>query len=290
MELRNGRGTDEATHPPADVVYVCVDATRSNTLQTELEMAKRINARQALAMATVGHDLRQHLQTILLALDLVRPGVATSEHLQWLAIAREQAGLLAQGLEGLALAANMPAYAIQHERSSFLIATLLERIERKWSPVASAKKLQLRIDRTQESVRSNADLLFAVLDNLVGNAIKHTPRGSVGVYLGLEKSTLLVSIQDTGPGIDAEDLEAIFVPHWRGSADPSGMGLGLTIVQSSASLLDHPISVNSRLGRGTCFTVRVPLAMATLETAPRERRTDRRPIASARSRQLRADG
>ena len=280
---------DEATHPPADVVYARVDGTRSNTLQTELEMARRINARQSLAMATAGHDLRQHLQTILLALDLVRPGVAASEPLQWLATAREQAGLLAQGLERLALAANIPACGVQHEKSSFAIATLLDRIERKWLPAARVKKLQLRIDRSLQNVRSNADLLFTVLDNLVGNAVKHTLRGSVGVYLGLEKNALLVSIQDTGPGIDSENLEAIFVPYWRGSQDPSGLGLGLTIVQSSASLLDHPISVNSRLGHGTCFTVRVPLATAVLETSPRGRRVGRPPIESARTLQLRAD-
>jgi len=246
----------------SEVVYVCMDEVRFNQLTAALDALRRVNARQSLAMATAGHDLRQHLQTIVLALDLLRRSLVDNQHLDWLATAQEQASDLTFGLEALAREANICAYTDQHERSSFPIATLLARIERKWLPVAQARDLQLRIDRSAARVRSNPDLLFAVIDNLVSNAIKHTDRGSVAVYLSLEGNALLVSIEDTGPGIDSENLEAIFKPHWRGTDNHVGMGLGLAIVQSTASLLDHQISVNSLVGRGTCFTVHVPLAAA----------------------------
>jgi signal transduction histidine kinase len=266
-EVMNVGTMDESMRGNRDVVYVCVDEVRFNRLTADLEASRRVNAYQSLAMATAGHDLRQHLQNIVMALDLIRLGLIDEKHLEWLAMAQAQAACLTSALEALAREANIHAYTAQHKRSSFPIAALLTRIASKWLPVANARSLRLKIDHSAVRVRSNPDLLFAVVDNLVNNAIKHTVRGSVGVYLSLEGNTLLVSIQDTGPGIGSEHMKAIFQPHWRGTDSHVGMGLGLAIVQNSASILDHQISVNSLVGRGTCFTVRVPIAAATLENA-----------------------
>jgi signal transduction histidine kinase len=249
----------------SEVVYVCVDEARYNQLLTDLEASRRINARQSLAMATAGHDLRQHLQNVLLVLDLVRRAPTRRRDSEWLATAEEQVACITRGLEGLAREANVRAWNVEPERSSFPIAPLLARIERKWSVAADARKLRLTIDRSDARVRSNAAMLFAVIDNLVGNAIRHTSRGGVDVDLCTEGSELLVSIQDTGPGIGSENMEVIFEPYWRGPDSDVGMGLGLAIVRTTATLLNHPISVSSLVGRGTCFTVHVPLATATVE-------------------------
>ena len=244
---------------------VCPD--EFNRLICELEASRRVNAYQSLAMATAGHDLRQHLQNIVIALELIRPALVDKEQRSWLAMAQAQAACVTSALESLAREANIHAWAAQHKRSSFPIAALLTRIARKWLPVADARSLHFRMDQSAVCVRSNADLLFAVIDNLVSNAIKHTVRGSVGVYLALERNTLLVSVQDTGPGIDSKKMEAIFRPYQRGQDSGPGMGLGLAIVQNSALILDHEISVNSLVGRGTCFTVHVPVAAPTLSQA-----------------------
>jgi signal transduction histidine kinase len=266
-EVMNVGASDASMRANREVSYVCVDELRFNRLTADLEASRRVNAYQSLAMATAGHDLRQHVQTILLALDLVRPGLIDEKYLEWLTTAQEQAACLTSALEGLAREANIHAYTAQHKRSSFPIAALLTRIESKWLSVANARNLRLKIDQSAVRVRSNPDLLFVVIDNLVNNAIKHTLRGSVGVYLSVERNTLLVSIQDTGPGIGSENMKAIFQPYWQGTDSRVGMGLGLAIVQNSASILDHQISVNSLVGRGTCFTVHVPVAAATLESA-----------------------
>jgi signal transduction histidine kinase len=269
VELADVKASDEGTRTSSEVTYVCVDEVRFNRLTADLDAARRMNTRQSLAMATAGHDLRQHLQNIVLALDLIRCTLVDPKSLEWLSTAQEQAGCLIRGLEGLAREANIHAYQVQHERSSFPIAKLLTRIARKWLPAANAKNLQLKIDQSPARVRSNPDLLFAVIDNLVSNAIKHTGRGSVGIYLCVERNALLVSIQDTGPGLSPENMEAVFQPRWHGTGNHAGMGLGLAIVQSTASLLDHQITLNSHVGRGTCFTVHVPLAAAMLEGASR---------------------
>lgn len=264
------QGSDLKAHDRSDVVYVCVDEVRFNKLTSDLDAARRVSARQALTMATMGHDLRQNVQTILLSLDLVKCGVRSEEHLGWLAVACEQAQTLVGGLEELAIEANMGAYATRNERSSFSIAEVLLRVERKWRPAASAKALHLRFDRSTAQVRSNVDLLTTVVDNLVSNAVNHTERGSVGIYVTAQEKVLLVSVQDTGPGISSADMESIFDPYCKGAPGSQGMGLGLAIVQSTASLLDHRISVNSRIGRGSCFTVHVPLAPIALSRGCRQ--------------------
>lgn len=259
-------GSDLSTQIGADVVYVCVDEDRFNQLTADLDAARRVSARQALAMATVGHDLRQNVQTILLSLDLVKCGVPDEEHLAWLSIACDQAKTLINGLEELATEANLGAYTAQRERSSFSIGEVLSRVEEKWSIAAAAKNLRFHIDRCATHVRSNMELLTTVVDNLVGNAMKYTERGSVGIHLTTQGSVLMISVQDTGSGISENDIETIFDPYWRGNATETGMGLGLAIVQSTASLLDHRVSVNSRVGRGSCFTVHVPLAPCVLSS------------------------
>lgn len=265
--------SDQKVETRSEVVYVCVDEVRFDQLTSDLDGSRRVAARQALTMATIGHDLRQHVQTILLALDLVKCADASPERQGWLSIACDQANALVGGLEQLATEANLGAYSAQGQRSSFPIREVLDRIERKWRLAAAAKHLRFQIDRSASQVRSNPDLLTTVIDNLVSNAIKHTDRGSVGIYLTAEEGMLLISVQDTGPGIPSADMDVIFDPYRKGSEGTVGMGLGLAIVQSTASLLDHRVSVNSRVGSGSCFTVHVPLASYTLQRA---RQVDRK--------------
>jgi signal transduction histidine kinase len=266
-EVRNDGAIDETRYETGAVTSAEVDEPQFHRLASELEAARRVNVYQSLAMATAGHDLRQHIQNAAIAVELLRPGLVDDTYQGWLAMAQAQLACVTRALESLSREANIQAYAAHYKRSSFPISTLLARIADKWQPAADARNLCFRIDQSVVRVRSNPDLLFAVIDNLVSNAIKHTVRGSVGVYLALEGNTLLVSVQDTGPGIDTEQLKSIFQPYQRGVERHIGSGLGLAIVQNSALILDHKIRVNSLVGRGTCFTVHVPVAAMTLEPA-----------------------
>jgi light-regulated signal transduction histidine kinase (bacteriophytochrome) len=102
-----------------EIVYVCVDEVQMNQLTADLDALRRANARQSLAMASAGHDLRQHLQTIVLALDLLRRVLVNDEHLEWLTTAQEQARNLTSGLEALAREANTYVLLSSTARDTF---------------------------------------------------------------------------------------------------------------------------------------------------------------------------
>jgi len=238
--------------------YVCIEERRFDKLVRDLDIAQRRNARKSLAMTTTGHDLRQRLQTIVLALDMAARDSAASK--DWLEQAKEETLHLATGLKQLAIQAEVDGGEAAPPLNRFPIGPLLRRIERNWRAIAAHKGLKLRVEPCGAQVRSNIDLLESIIDNLVGNAVKHTRAGTILVDCTIGDGRLLVSVSDSGPGIGEDDLGRIFDPFWRGSADKSGMGLGLTIVRRAAELLAHEIGIRSLVGQGSCFSVNVPLA------------------------------
>jgi CheY-like chemotaxis protein len=112
-------------------------------------------------------------------------------------------------------------------------------------------------------VRSDKMLLERIILNLVSNAIRYTSRGGVLVACRRRGERLRIEVWDTGPGIPDNEQQYIFDEFYQ-IADPhrdrrGGLGLGLAIVDRFRRLLDHPIAVRSRLGRGSCFSIEVPL-------------------------------
>jgi two-component system OmpR family sensor kinase len=117
------------------------------------------------------------------------------------------------------------------------------------------------------SVRGEADGLRRALVNLVENAIKYTPRGGkVELSLGVGPETAVIDVSDTGIGIEPADAERIFDPFVRldaaRSRDTGGAGLGLAIARSIVVAHGGTLSVESRPGSGSRFTIRLPLAPA----------------------------
>ena len=116
-------------------------------------------------------------------------------------------------------------------------------------------------------VNGNRKLLGRMVSNLISNAIRYTPDGgSVAVTLGERGGEMVLTVSDTGIGIPEEDLPSIFTDFFRArnaqTFSPAGTGLGLSIVRSVAELHGGAVSVASKLGAGTTFTVRLPAAQA----------------------------
>ncbi|MDD5652895.1 MAG: ATP-binding protein [Candidatus Omnitrophica bacterium] len=132
--------------------------------------------------------------------------------------------------------------------------------------LASKKNITVNTDIPEEAGAVNADELHLrrLFLNLIDNAIKFTPvNGSIGISLKHENQKALVSITDTGIGIEEENMPKLFEKFFRieGKAkdDAPSSGLGLSIAQSIAELHDGEISVTSRVGQGSNFTVSIPL-------------------------------
>lgn len=158
----------------------------------------------------------------------------------------------------------------------FELPGLLEDVGEMMSSRAGAKNLLFSLEvapETERFIRGDADKLHQILINLLGNAVKFTRRGSVALRARTvvqgEDLRLELEVEDTGPGIPPDDLKSVFRPFFQSgsSRDSKGTGLGLAISRSFAELMGGTLEVQSTVGKGSIFRVRVFLSPARAETA-----------------------
>jgi len=177
--------------------------------------------------------------------------------------------------------------ALKPEIVGFRIEDLLRQIEVEFAPLARAKKLELIFVPCSLTVKSDRRLLSRLVQNLVSNAIKYTPEGRVLVGCRRRRGRLRIDVYDTGLGIPRQKKREIFKEFHRldeGAKAARGLGLGLSIVERIGRVLDHKIEVNSGSGRGSRFSVEVPLAAAAaaaITVQPTINRADSQQLAGA---------
>jgi signal transduction histidine kinase/CheY-like chemotaxis protein len=157
--------------------------------------------------------------------------------------------------------------AMQPEMTDFRIAELLQRLEVEFAPLAREKGLDLVFMPCSLAVRSDRRLLRRLLQNLVSNAIKYTPKGSVLIGCRRRGSRLRIEVYDTGIGIPHAKRRAVFKEFHRldqGARVARGVGLGLSIVERIGRVLDCEVALKSTFGRGSRFSVEVPRAIAVV--------------------------
>lgn len=244
------------------------------------------NAAKSHFLASASHDLRQPVAAIGLITDLLRVQV-TDPKVRSLADRLTRAVRSMESLlKGLLDLSRLDSGTVEVQRKRVHLQTLLEAVASHEAEAARQKNLQLRVRRTQAIAWTDPVLLEQVLRNLVGNAIRHTQQGGVLVSVrrrgarsgpvgaseaaGSTGEQWEVQVWDTGPGIRPEDQPRIFEAFVQlgnpGRERSQGLGLGLAIVQRAAQLLEHPLRVQSRVGRGSCFAVSLPAA--TLAPGP----------------------
>ncbi len=164
--------------------------------------------------------------------------------------------------------------ALRPEFASFRVDELMRQIELEFAPLATSKGLDLIIVPCTLVVRSDRRLLRRLIQNLVSNAIKYTPEGRVLIGCRRRGANLRIDVYDTGVGIPQSKWRDIFIEFHRldqGAKIARGLGLGLSIVERVARVLDCPIGLKSKSGQGSHFTVSVPLSNeAPIELLARE--------------------
>ena len=211
----------------------------------------------ATLLAMAGHDLRQPLQLITSAHDVLARTLASEEQREELIRAedatKQLAGMLSQLVEALHL----------RERSGndlhlpVLLRPVLEGLAAEFAETARLKGITFLVTATRWTAFSHPVLLTGMLRNLIRNAIDYTPPGG-GVFVTTRRcgAELRIEVRDTGVGIRASALSTIFRAFQR--ADDSrthGLGLGPYIVKHTADLLGHRVDVRSVEERGSTFTV-----------------------------------
>jgi signal transduction histidine kinase len=216
----------------------------------------------ATLLAMAGHDLRQPLQLVTSAHDVLAAMLRAKEQRNELARARDATARLAGMLNQLIEALQLQERPRQKLHAPVLLRPVLDDLVAEFGDPAHRKGIAFRVTTARGTALSHPVLLTSILRNLVRKPIDYTPRGG-RVFVASHRcgSELRIEVRDTGAGIRASALATIFEAFQR--ADDSradGLGLGLFIVKRAADLLDHRVEVQSAEGRGSRFTVVAPAA------------------------------
>ena len=225
---------------------------------TRLANATRIQRQQSYLMAVAGHDLRQSLQVILMAVHRLSPTLGIADR-SYADMAMAEIGVLGRGLTDLAMAAQFQTESMSaRSTETFSLDRVLEQVSASWRFHADVKGLRLRLASHCPRIVSDEAIVATILRNLIGNAIKYTDRGGVIVTSRRKRQVVRVDVWDTGPGICEAQLEKIMQPYHQADSSQGGLGLGLAIARHSADLIGATIEVSSKIGRGSRFSLCIP--------------------------------
>ncbi|SFJ37130.1 ATP-binding protein [Planctomicrobium piriforme] len=211
------------------------------------------------------HQLRTPLTVLRGEIDLaLRRPRPTEEYRQVLATLSEQTATLQEIVEVLLFLARTDGSAAPPEQTEVRLATWLPEFVQHWHTRSGGSAIRIEVQGTPV-VTTSPPLLKQLLENLVSNAVKYSPPGSpVLVQAKTDGGQVAITVEDRGPGIAAEDQQAIFEPFFRSAAARRsgvvGTGLGLAIVARISSSLGGTVSVESVPGQGSRFTVMLPVS------------------------------
>ncbi|HEY6643837.1 hybrid sensor histidine kinase/response regulator [Povalibacter sp.] len=240
---------------------------RQNTLAEEARVrAEEASRSKSRFFAAANHDLRQPLHSLGLFATALRNGSAGRSGIKLV----DQILLCTESLEqlfdNLLDISRLDAGQVQVKREAVPADQVLDRLRSTFLVPAQEKGLRLRVRRSGDILATDSTLLFRMLSNFVSNAIRYTNDGGVLVACRKRGKKLLVEVWDTGVGIPPDQHERIFEEFYQINNPERdrtrGLGLGLATVRRISTLLDHPLTLDSRPGRGSRFSIEVPLADA----------------------------
>jgi CheY-like chemotaxis protein len=228
----------------------------------ELEAA---SAGKTRFLAAASHDLRQPVVSIGLLTELLREQLLPATATPILARIGDSVQALNQLLKGLLDLSRFEAGTLQAHNARLALRPLLARTIGDEAEAARRKGITLRVRVAPFEIHSDPMLLEQILRNLVGNAVRYTLHGGVLVSArrrGTDR--VLLQVWDTGPGIPAQSQSLVFEEFVQLDHDEQGhaggLGLGLSLVRRAAGVLGAPLALRSVVGRGSCFSIELPLA------------------------------
>ena len=238
-------------------------------IQAQMDEIAESNALRRDLIAGVSHDLRTPLASLkgyLETLIMKDKTLSADDRLQYLDIAFRESDRTARLVEELFDLAKLEELEVRMETEPFQISELVQDVLLKFNLVALEKAVSLigRFMPEAPLVSGNIPLIERLLDNLLENAIRHTPAdGRVEVAVTVEGRYLRLEVSDTGHGISDRDMPHVFERFYRGDeaghSNSGGAGLGLAIAKRIVELHAGRISVRSDFGAGASFLVELPL-------------------------------
>lgn len=250
------------------LIIIGRDITRSNRYRRELEEARRraedLLATREKMMLAITHDFKAPLGSIMGYADLLSRLTVDERQRFYLDNMKTSSEHLLKLVVDLLDFHRLDLHKAEINRVTFHPARLLEEIHVSFEPLTSAKGLGLHCDIAPElesTYISDPLRLRQIINNLLSNAVKFTDEGGITITARYENRRLVVAIADTGKGMEPADRERIFQEFTRlpGAQGKEGFGLGLSIVRMLVQLLEGTIDVDSAPGKGSTFTLRIPL-------------------------------
>ena len=254
------------------VVYILRDIKRERRDRQRIIEAKaeteRIMQQRERLLLTITHDIKAPAASIAGFIDLLSEYVDQPKAVGYLQNISGSAKHLLQLVSALLDYHKLESGKAERHEVSFAPAALISECVAQMQPQAMEKKLTLATDvQVTESVlcRSDAFRIKQIVNNLVGNAIKYTDKGEVRVGVNIANRQLSISVKDTGCGMTPDEQQTVFNAFTRlpGAQGKEGVGLGLTITREIVTLLGGEINVQSAKGKGSTFTVSLPVNIVT---------------------------
>lgn len=250
------------------LILIMRDISRSNRYRQQLEVANKraedlLVAREKLMLA-ITHDFKAPLGSIMGYTELLSRLTEDERQRFYLDNMKSSSEHLLKLVSDLLDFHRLDLNKAEVNRVTFNPSQLFDEIYVSFEPLTAAKGLALQCHVAPElngRYISDPLRLRQIVNNLLSNAVKFTQKGEISLTAGYDSSKLTIAIADTGKGMASEDRERIFQEFTRlsGAQGEEGFGLGLSIVKKLVTLLEGTIDVQSTLGKGSCFTVTLPL-------------------------------
>ena len=248
-------------------------AQNTSALEAARAEAEQANRSKTSFVAAAVHDLMQPLNAARMFVDAARArltAAADREVLDGIDGALEAEDEILSTLLDIS---RLESGTLDVHERDFALETLLDTLGREFGILARARGIELRVARCSAVVHSDEALLRRILQNYLSNAIRYCLRGLVLMGCRRAGGALRIEVWDTGPGIAPEHYRRIFLEFQRldtgGQSSERGAGLGLAIAERIAQRLGHRIALRSWVGRGSVFSVEVPLVkVARVPAAP----------------------
>jgi two-component system, chemotaxis family, CheB/CheR fusion protein len=248
------------------VIGDITDREQVETLRAAKEEAEAASLVKSQFLATMSHELRTPLNGVIGLTDLLETdvlGPTTARQKESLSRIRRSAWHLVRIIDEILSYARSETGKTEIQREQVPVTQVVREVVEMLGPVSDEHEVQLRLTVPDEpvSVVTDRGKLAQIVTNVVGNALKFS-KSPVYIRLSVDDDWIQISVEDTGPGIPADQQEEIFEPFTQldGSTtrEKGGTGLGLAIARRHARLLGGDIEVESVVGQGSKFSLRLP--------------------------------
>jgi two-component system, sensor histidine kinase len=231
-------------------------------LQQEKEVAERANLAKSKFLAAASHDLRQPLHAMTLFVAAMEDSARYPETKGMLGNIQRCTTALEALLQTLLDISKIDAGVIEPQITDFHVTRLVEQLAAEFGPQAKAAGLDFATQCGDFAIHSDPALVERILRNLINNAIRYTPTGSVAIRCHADDDKVTIEVIDTGVGIPVDQHERVF-DEFTQLGNPErdrtkGLGLGLAIVRRLAALLHATVVLESAPGRGSAFRITLP--------------------------------